>query len=58
MLVTLFFWFGHAWNLTGTFLGSQVPLVIAWIVLAVVGVVVGGARRPVAATREHRSSTW
>ncbi len=50
VLVTLFFWYGHAWNLTGTLIGSHVPLVIAWIVAAVAGVVVavraGEWRRP------------
>ncbi len=50
LLVTLFFWFGHAWNLTGTFLGSQVPLIVAWIAIAIAGVVVavraGPWRRP------------
>ena len=49
-LVTLFFWYGHAWNLVGTFIGSHVPLVLAWIAAAVAAVVVairaGSWRRP------------
>jgi hypothetical protein len=50
VLVTLFFWYGHAWNLVGTFIGSQVPLIAAWILAAVGGVVLavraGDWRRP------------
>jgi hypothetical protein len=50
VLVTLFFWYGHAWNLVGTFIGSHVPLVAAWILAAVGGVVLavraGEWRRP------------
>jgi hypothetical protein len=53
VLVTLFFWYGHAWNLVGTFIGSQVALVAAWIVAAVGGVVLavraGSWRRPASA---------
>jgi hypothetical protein len=53
VLVTLFFWYGHAWNLAGTFIGSQVPLIVAWIGAAVVGVVLalraGDWRRPTSA---------
>jgi hypothetical protein len=53
VLVTLFFWYGHAWNLTGALLGSQVPLIAAWIVAAVGGVVLavraGDWRRPASA---------
>ena len=50
VLVTLFFWYGHAWNLAGTIIGSHVPLVVAWIAAAVAGVVIavraGSWRRP------------
>ena len=50
VLVTLFLWYGHAWNLAGTFIGNQVPLIVAWIVAAVGGVLLavraGGWRRP------------
>ena len=53
VLVTLFLWYGHAWNLTGTIFGSQVPLIFAWIGAAVGGVILavraGGWRRPASA---------
>ena len=53
VLVTLFLWYGHAWNLAGTLIGNQVPLIVAWILLAVGGVVValraGEWRRPASA---------
>jgi hypothetical protein len=40
LLVTLFFWFGHAWNLLGPLLGSQLWLGIAWGIIAILGSVV------------------
>lgn len=53
VLVTLFFWYGHAWNLAGTLLSSQVPLIVVWVVAAVGGVVLalraGDWRRPASA---------
>ena len=53
VLATLFFWYGHAWNLAGTLIGNPVPLIIAWILLAVGGVVLavraGEWRRPASA---------
>jgi hypothetical protein len=53
VLATLFLWYGHAWNLAGTFIGGQVPLVIAWVAAAVGGAVIavraGEWRRPASA---------
>ena len=50
VLVTLFFWFGHAWNLVGPVIGSPIPLAIAWVAIAVAGVWIavraGEWRRP------------
>ena len=39
LLVTLFYWYGHAWNLVGPWLGSQIPLAGLWLALAAVGVI-------------------
>ena len=39
VLATLFLWYGHAWNLTSALLGSQVPLIMAWSLAAVAGVI-------------------
>jgi hypothetical protein len=53
VLASLFLWYGHAWNLTGTFIGSQVLLIAAWVAAAVGGVVIaaraGEWRRPASA---------
>ena len=53
VLATLFLWYGHAWNLVGSTVGSQVPLILAWIVAAVGGVILavraGEWRRPASA---------
>jgi hypothetical protein len=40
LTVTLFFSYGHVWNLVGESLGSQWFLIAAWAVLAVVGAIV------------------
>ena len=53
LLVTLFLWYGHAWNVVGGVVGSQIPLAIAWIAAAVGGILValraGEWRRPASA---------
>jgi hypothetical protein len=50
VLATLFFWYGHAWNLVGELVGSKPALVAAWVVLAIAGIIVavraGEWRRP------------
>lgn len=37
LAIGLFFAYGHVWNLVGTFLGDQWPLIGAWALLAVLG---------------------
>jgi len=40
LLVTLFYWYGHVWNVIGAWLGGQLPFVVLWAAIALVGVVV------------------
>jgi hypothetical protein len=50
LLVTLFYWYGHVWNVIGAWLGGQLPFVVLWAALALVGIVVilraGDWKRP------------
>jgi hypothetical protein len=45
-LIALFFGFGHAWNLVGDVLGLRRYLAAAWLVLALIGIVVASRRSP------------
>jgi hypothetical protein len=53
VLASLFLWYGHAYNLAGPFIDSQLPLIAAWVAAALLGVVValrsGSWRRPASA---------
>lgn len=40
LLVTLFYWYGHVWNLTGGWFGSQLPFAIGWGLIGVAGAAV------------------
>src|SRR5688500_8013648 len=40
LLVTLFYWYGHVWNVIGAWLGGQLPFVVLWAALGLVGIVV------------------
>jgi hypothetical protein len=50
VLATLFLWYGHAWNLVAPVIGSQLPLIVAWIAAAIGGVTLavraGAWRKP------------
>lgn len=50
LLVTLFYWYGHVWNVIGAWLGGQLPFVVLWAAVALIGILVilraGDWKRP------------
>jgi len=39
LLVTLFYWYGHVWNVTGGWFGSQLPFAVLWGIIGLAGAV-------------------